>query len=92
MPLVPGLSPSLRQPGLPQAEMPDGDIVVEVAEDAPDQGMTDAKGNILSIEHGDGSVTVSIDGDRGSQDAHGPERGWQVPTPQLKAPSRPEEP
>ena len=76
MPLVPGLSPSLRQPAPPQAEMLEGDIMVEVAEDAPDQGMTDAKGNILSIEHGDGSVTVSIDGSPLESAASRGPRGW----------------
>ncbi len=76
MPLVPGLSPSLRQPAPPQAEMPEGDIVVEIAEDAPDQGMTDAKGNLLSIEHGDGSVTVSIDGSPLESAASRGPRGW----------------
>ena len=50
--------------------------MVEVAEDAPDQGMTDAKGNILSIEHGDGSVTVSIDGSPLESAASRGPRGW----------------
>ena len=76
MPLVPGLSPSLRQPAPPQAELLEGDIMVEVAEDAPDQGMTDAKGNVLSIEHGDGSVTVSIDGSPLESAASRGPRGW----------------
>jgi hypothetical protein len=56
--------------------MLEGDIMVEVAEDAPDQGMTDAKGNILSIEHGDGSVTVSIDGSPLESAASRGPRGW----------------
>ena len=76
MPLVPGLSPNIRQPAPTMAETPEGEVVVEVMEDAPDQPVTDDKGNILSIEHGDGSVTVSIDGNplEGAT-PRGP-RGW----------------
>ncbi len=39
------------------------DITVDVSDDTPaDMPEVDQKGNILSIEHGDGSVTVSLDG------------------------------
>src|ERR1017187_5519163 len=61
---MPGLAPntSLRlvpspEPGLP----PPADVQVEIAntDDAPE---FDDKGAILKINHGDGSVTVSLDG------------------------------
>lgn len=66
---TPGLSSAIRQgPGYGVASddeqssglMPADDVVVELLEgDAPD---IDDKGNILRIEHEDGSVTVSLDG------------------------------
>lgn len=63
MPMTPGLVPNLRQPP------PDddtqvyggGDVIVEMAEEQPEIEMDEA-GNILRIDHGDGSVTVSLDG------------------------------
>lgn len=76
MPLVPGLSPSIRQPEAPKTEFAEGDVVVQVADDAPDQPMTDDLGNVLSIEHGDGSVTVSIDGSPVESAASRGPRGW----------------
>lgn len=63
MPLTPGLTPSLRQ----QQEEPGAglggleDILVEI-EQGHDKPETDDKGNILRIEHDDGSVSVSLDG------------------------------
>jgi len=43
--------------------MPAGeDVIVEMSDDDADQPEFDTKGNILRIEHGDGSVTVSLDG------------------------------
>ena len=63
MPMTPGLVPNIRQPA-PEAsvEGEDADIVVEAADEAGDSPDVDEKGNILKIEHGDGSVTVSLDG------------------------------
>lgn len=62
MPIVPGLNPNIRQvqeepAGLGAAE----DVIVEIieGEDKPD---TDERGNILRINHDDGSVSVSLDG------------------------------
>jgi hypothetical protein len=61
---MPGLAPNtaLRlvpspEPGLP----PPADVQVEIAnsDDAP---VIDEKNNIVRIEHGDGSITVSLDG------------------------------
>ena len=63
MPMTPGLSPSIRQ----HQEEPAGglggleDILVEI-EQGHDKPETDDKGNILRIEHDDGSVSVSLDG------------------------------
>lgn len=59
---VQGLSPNLRldQPqsaGLGGAE----DVMVEIVQ-GPDREKRDDRGKILSIEHDDGSVSVSIDG------------------------------
>lgn len=62
MPMTPGLSPSIRQ----SQEEPAGlggmeDILVEI-EQGHDKPETDDKGNILRIEHEDGSISVSLDG------------------------------
>lgn len=37
-------------------------VIVDLAEDAPDTPNVDDAGNILRIEHGDGSITVSLSG------------------------------
>jgi len=62
MPITPGLNPNIRQ----EQEEPQGlgavsDLLVEIVEDG-DKPETDDKGNILRLDHGDGSVTVSLDG------------------------------
>ena len=63
MPLTPGLSPSIRQPGLVAPDADDSeDIIVETAEGDGDVPEFDDKGNILKIEHEDGSITISLDG------------------------------
>jgi len=63
MPLTPGLSPSIRQPGLVPPDADDSeDIIVETAEGGGDVPEFDDKGNILKIEHEDGSITISLDG------------------------------
>jgi hypothetical protein len=74
----PGLvNPNIRLPGLPDPTIPANDqsteVVIEAGNDVPD---IDSKGNILRIEHDDGSVTVSLDGqpiERGERKAKG---GW----------------
>ena len=63
MPLTPGLNPSIRQAqGEPEGGL-EGleDIMVEI-EEGHDKPETDDNGNILRIEHDDGSVSVSLDG------------------------------
>ena len=63
MPLTPGLSPSIRQPGLVAPDADDSEnIIVETAEGGGDVPEFDDKGNILKIEHEDGSITISLDG------------------------------
>ena len=74
----PGLvNPNIRLPGLPDATIPeaanDTEVVIEAGQDVPD---IDGEGNILRIEHDDGSITVSLDGqpiERAGQKAKG---GW----------------
>jgi len=67
MPLTPGLSPSIRQPdtsglgALLSSEAPMVDIVVDEAGVTPDEPSKESK-KILSIEHEDGSITISLDG------------------------------
>ena len=62
MPMTPGLGLNLRQDGPEEDQLPESDVMVEVVEDAPDNVNTDEDGNILRIEHPDGSITVSLDG------------------------------
>ena len=57
---TPGLvNPNIRLPGLPQPEVELPEVIIEAGEDVPD---VDPDGNILRIEHDDGSITVSLDG------------------------------
>ena len=62
MPLTPGLVPNLREVAPePTGVSPDSDVVVQIDEGGPSFN-TDDRGNILKIEHEDGSVTISLDG------------------------------
>ena len=67
MPLTPGLSPSIRQPdtsglgALLSSEAPMVDIIVDEAGVTTDKPPKSAK-KVLSIEHEDGSITISLDG------------------------------
>ena len=55
---TPGLvNPNIRLPGMPEPDLPE--VIIEAGEDVPD---IDSEGNVLRIEHEDGSVTVSLDG------------------------------
>ena len=62
MPMTPGLVPNLRQI-FPSPEMEEAatGVVVEIDEGQPKADRND-RGEILRIEHEDGSVTVSLDG------------------------------
>ena len=63
MPMTPGLVPNIRQLAPEAQGVPsnDDDIVVEI-EEGKETIDRDDKGNILRIEHPDGSVTISLDG------------------------------
>jgi len=61
MPMTPGLMPNLRQEPMQGGLGPAEDVMVEII-DGPDNKVKDDRGNILKIEHDDGSVTVSMDG------------------------------
>ena len=70
MPLVPGNSSSLRLPA------PEDDIIIEEAEGAGDAPQTDDSGDVIQIEHDDGSITISLDGKPlRDREAAGP-KGW----------------
>jgi len=64
MSAVPGLGPAnLRIPPPPDPALPDpAQVIVEMAAPDGDIPDIDEKGNILKITHGDGAVTVSLDG------------------------------
>ena len=67
MPLVPGLSPSVRLED--ESQIDDGPV------DVPD---IDDSGAILKIDHGDGSITLSLDGKpiQDASDEAGEPKGW----------------
>jgi len=65
MPVVPGLSPSIREQAPPAPDMPEPMTIIVDADDGDVNGDTprfDDKGAVIKIEHGDGSVTISLDG------------------------------
>jgi len=77
MALIPGLNPNIR---LTEPEEEPGivgpDIIVEMAQEGGDVPKVDEQGNILEIEHSDGSITVSLDGrpiEEGKPESRG---GW----------------
>ena len=65
MALTPGLVSNIRldqdQPDLPLGEGQDTIVVMDADADA-DQPEMDINGNVLRIDHGDGSISVSLDG------------------------------
>ena len=78
--LVPDRAPqTLRLVEPHAANDPDGeDITVEITEDGDDIPQLDERGNVLEITHGDGSVTVSMDGRpiADAQNEVGGDEGW----------------
>ena len=80
MALTPGLSPNIRlgdqnpqQPELPEAM----DIVVEMAgEDGSDKPEMDMNGNVLRIEHPDGTISVSLNGEPIEKANKKTQEGW----------------
>jgi hypothetical protein len=54
---------NLRIVGTPDPALPSAaNVTVELTQDGADTPEIDDKGNILRIDHGDGSITVSLDG------------------------------
>jgi len=53
---------SLRQPAPEEEILDDSDVIIEIEEDGADRPEMDMDGNILQIEHPDGSLTISLDG------------------------------
>ena len=66
MAMTPGLSPNIRMPekGLMNGATPDSgaEIIIEDADEGADVPELDMDGNVLTIEHSDGSISVSLDG------------------------------
>lgn len=63
MAMVPGLMPNLRLPeqeGAPEQDPVD--VIIEMVENGQDIPEIDERGNVLQIEHADGSISVSLDG------------------------------
>lgn len=77
MALTPGLSPSIRLPSppAPQGFSEGSDVDVEDAPPPGDRGVTNDRGDLLRIEHGDGSLTITLDGSPLEKAGQG-ERGW----------------
>jgi hypothetical protein len=77
--MTPGLAAGIRQLPLEESlAVANDDLIVEVEENGPSYE-TDEKGNILKIEHPDGSITISLDGKSlGGDDQFDPEatREW----------------
>lgn len=80
MPLVPGLSPSIREPAPEQAELPMLSDATEVtimdADPGADLPQMDEAGNVLSIEHPDGSISIRLDGKPIESAASRKPTGW----------------
>jgi hypothetical protein len=74
--MVPGLGLNVRQPAPEQEPLSDEDVIVEIIE-GNDNNKMDEKGNILEIEHPDGSITISLDGKPiGGSTKEKDETGW----------------
>jgi hypothetical protein len=60
--MTPGLVPNLRLDDQDEQQPPLPDILIEMLGDDPDKPKMDERGNVLEIEHGDGSISISLDG------------------------------
>jgi len=77
MPLTPGLVPNIRQPAPMQTDQPDpAEVIVEAADEGGDLPQFSDDGAILKIEHGDGSITVSLDGRPIEESKKDRRHGW----------------
>jgi hypothetical protein len=79
MALTPGLVPNLRldqnQPNDALGEGQDTVVVMD-ADEGADQPELDASGNVLRIDHGDGSISVSLDGRPIQSSKKDKNKGW----------------
>lgn len=77
MATAPGLAPmNIRQPGPVQSVAHDEPIHIDFADESGDKPVLDGNGDTISIEHDDGSITISLDGnplDKAERTDHG---GW----------------
>jgi hypothetical protein len=74
-----GLNPNIRLLGESEPdEMGDMDVQIESADEAADIPEIDENGAILKIDHGDGSITLSLDGKpiADAEDVDGQPEGW----------------
>lgn len=77
MPLTPRLNPSIRLEDEPQpAPVEAMDVQVEMINDSEDRPDVDMDGNILRIEHPDGTISVSLDGSPIEQAKRQKQEGW----------------
>ena len=77
MPLVPDLNSAVRLEEDPMdAAIGASDVTVENADDEADIPEFDQDGAILRIDHGDGSITVSLDGKPISEAEEEGDSGW----------------
>lgn len=72
-----GLAPlNLRQFNPVSSTEDEPDIIVEVAEDTPDRNIVNDNGDIVQIEHDDGSITISLDGNPIEKANNQSNKGW----------------
>ena len=78
MALTPGLNPNLRlvpdEIALPPTD--EADVIIEEVSDDIDQPEIDESGNILRIDHADGSISVSLDGSPIGSVKEDRDNGW----------------
>jgi hypothetical protein len=75
---TPGLMPNLRQIQPEQEPMfsEGSEIIIEAADEGSDRPGMDDKGNILTIEHPDGSISVTLDGSPIERSGASSSEGW----------------
>ena len=77
MPLVPGLSPNIREVNAEDLDDLDlGEPLPEPANEDADQYEYDDKGNVIRIVHPDGEVTISLNGQSLLAKPDEPPAGW----------------
>lgn len=78
MATAPGLSPmNIRLPGETHAPLDLPGVTIDHDEPADEQHEEDERGNVIKIEHDDGSVTISMDGSSlVDKDPDAPPPGW----------------